>query len=153
MKEHTICLAASAGGHISQLLKLSDAWQESNVFFVTTTEVLRSKLQKRAPSYFVGESNRNNARKAFGVLYKCIKIILKEKPTIVISTGALHGCLLCILAKVICNAKIIWIDSITNVDKPSLSGRIIYHFSDLFIFQWPEHRKRYPKGEFVGCII
>ncbi len=148
-----ICLAASAGGHISQLLKLKDAWRDYEVFFVTTTEVLRDKLQSQAPACFVGESNRNHPLKALGVLVRCIRIIRQEKPTVVVSTGALHGCVICYLAKLLCQAKIVWVDSITNVEKPSLSGRLVYPLADLFILQWEELLAKYPKAEYAGAII
>ncbi len=153
MKKTKICLAASAGGHISQLLKLNKAWEGREFFFVTTTEVLRDKLQKQAAAYVVGESNRQHPLKALAVLGRCIKVIRTEKPAVVISTGALHGCVICYLAKILCGAKVVWVDSITNVARPSLSGRLVYRIADLFLVQWPELREEYPRAEFAGCII
>lgn len=153
MESNKICLAASAGGHISQLVKLAEAWSGQTVFYVTTTAVMKDKLERQAPAYFVGESNRRNPLKAMGVLGKCIRIIFKEKPTVVISTGALHGCLLCYLAKFICGAKVVWMDSITNVDRPSLSGRLVYPIANLFLVQWEGLSQEYPRAEYVGSVI
>ncbi len=153
MTKPKVCLAASAGGHMSQLLKLADSWAGGDVFFVTTTTVLRDKLQRQAPAYVVGESNRNSPVKALGVLGRCICTIMKEKPAVVISTGALHGCLICYLAKFLCGAKVVWIDSITNVDRPSLSGRLVYRIADLFLLQWPKLVNTYKNAEYVGTVI
>ncbi len=146
-------LAASAGGHISQLLKISEAWSGEDVCFVTTTEVLKTKLEKKAMAFFVGESNREHFFKTILVFFRCLSIILKTKPEVVISTGALHGCLLCYMAKCIFRSKVVWIDSITNTERPSLSGRLVYPVSDLFILQWQNLLEKYPKAEYYGTII
>jgi hypothetical protein len=59
---------------------------------------------------------------------------------------------MCCLGKIV-GAKVVWIDSITNVDKLSLSGRIVRYIADLFLVQWPELAERYKNVEFVGEII
>jgi beta-1,4-N-acetylglucosaminyltransferase len=45
------------------------------------------------------------------------------------------------------------VDSIANVDRISLSGRLIYYFADLFITQWPELTAKYPRAQFAGAIL
>lgn len=147
-----ICLAASAGGHTSQLLKLVESWNGYDVFSVTTTEVVREKLAKFGPVYVVGECNRQYPWRVVKVLLRCIGIVFKERPDVVISTGAAAGCILCLLGKMR-GAKVIWIDSITNVERISLSGRMVRHVADLFLVQWPDLVNRYKKVEFVGSLI
>lgn len=151
-KNLRICLAASAGGHTSQLLKLVESWNGYDVFSVTTTEVVREKLAKFGPVYVVGECNRQYPWRVVKVLLRCIGIVFKERPDVVISTGAAAGCILCLLGKMR-GAKVIWIDSITNVERISLSGRMVRHVADLFLVQWPDLVNRYKKVEFVGSLI
>ena len=86
------------------------------------------------------------------VFFKCVKIVVKERPDIVISTGAAAGCMICFLAKLM-KAKIVWIDSVTNVEKISLSGRMVRYISDLFLVQWPELTSKYKKVEYTGMLI
>ena len=147
-----ICLAASAGGHISQLLKLAESWNGYETFCVTTTEVVRDKLSKLGEVYVVGECNRQHPMKVVTVLLRCGRIIFKEKPDVVISTGAAAGCMLCFLGK-ITGAKVVWVDSITNVERISLSGRMVRYIADLFLVQWPELAGRYNRVEFVGTVV
>ena len=147
-----ICLAASAGGHVSQLIRISEGWKGHDTFCVTTTEVVRSKLSKFGRVYVVGECNRQHPIRVLMVLIRCIRIAFRERPDVVISTGAAAGCLLCMLCK-LRGAKIIWIDSITNVKKVSLSGRMVHFFADLFLVQWPELAEQYKNAEYVGAII
>jgi len=151
-KNLRICLAASAGGHISQLLKLAGSWNGYETFCVTTTEVVRDKLSKFGGVYVVGECNRQHPVRVIKVLLRCIRIAFRERPDVVISTGAAAGCLLCLLGKML-GAKIIWIDSITNVERISLSGRMVRCVADLFLVLWPELAGRYKKVEYVGAVV
>lgn len=151
-KRLRICLAASAGGHISQLLKLAESWNGYETFCVTTTEVVRDKLSKLGGVYVVGECNRQHPVRVIKVLLRCIRIVFRERPDVVISTGAAAGCMLCLLSKML-GAKIIWIDSITNVERISLSGRMVRCVADLFLVQWPELAGRYKKVEYVGAVV
>ena len=147
-----ICLAASAGGHLTELLRLSDSWKKYETFFVTTVPVVRDNLQTSGNIYVVGECNRQHPIRVLKVFLKCLKIALKERPNVVISTGAAAGCMICYLAK-LGGARIIWVDSITNVERISLSGRMVRHIADLFLVQWPELVKKYNNVEFIGSVI
>jgi UDP-N-acetylglucosamine:LPS N-acetylglucosamine transferase len=77
---------------------------------------------------------------------------LREKPNVVISTGASAGCIMCFFGKLL-GAKVIWMDSITNVDRISLSGRIVRHIADLFLVQWPELTAKYKNIEYLGAVL
>jgi UDP-N-acetylglucosamine:LPS N-acetylglucosamine transferase len=81
-----------------------------------------------------------------------LKVVLRERPDVVISTGAAVGCIVCFLGKLL-GAKVVWIDSITNVERISLSGRMVRYIADLFLVQWPELAKRYDNVEYVGVVI
>ena len=151
-KNLRICLVASAGGHLSQLLKLSQSWSGYDTFFVTTAEVIKEKLSQYGPVYVVGECNRQHLIKLMKVFIHCIKVTLRERPNVVISTGATAGCILCLLAK-LARAKVIWIDSIANVEQLSLSGRLVRPFADLFLTQWSDVAKQYNNVQYVGEII
>jgi UDP-N-acetylglucosamine:LPS N-acetylglucosamine transferase len=76
-------------------------------------------------------------------------ILLKEKPDVIITTGA-HTCVpMCYLGKIF-KKKIIYIESFAKVKTPNLSGKLVYPIADLFIVQWPELLKYYPKGKYLG---
>jgi len=147
-----ICLAASGGGHLSQMLKLSDSWQKYETFYITTAEIVREQLQRFGRVYVVGECNRRSLWRTVKVLLHCMKIIFLERPDVVISTGAAAGCISCFLGKLI-GAKVIWVDSITNVERLSVSGRMVKFISDLFFVQWPELTAKYRGVQFAGTVI
>jgi UDP-N-acetylglucosamine:LPS N-acetylglucosamine transferase len=147
-----ICLAASAGGHLTQLLKLSDCWNDHEVFWVSTLGSAVQKIQKFGRFYIIGECNREHPWQVLRVLKNCIRIILKEKPDVIISAGAGPACLLCIVGKLL-GAKIVWVDSIANVERLSLSGRIIRPLADLILSQWPEVAKKYKSVCYAGNLL
>jgi UDP-N-acetylglucosamine:LPS N-acetylglucosamine transferase len=152
MKTKKLCLAASAGGHLSQLLSLQPVWQGYEVVCVSTGTMVREKLEAMGRTYIVGECNRQHPLKTCGVLWKCIRIVLMERPDIVLSTGAAAGFLMCFLAKLL-GAKIVWVDSIANAKTMSMSGRMIRPFADLILSQWSDVATKYPGVKYVGEII
>jgi UDP-N-acetylglucosamine:LPS N-acetylglucosamine transferase len=147
-----LCLAASSGGHLNQLLKLVQCWKRYDSIYITTTEVVRDKLKELGCVYVVGECNRQQPLKVMEVLFKCLKVMIHERPDVVISTGAAAGCIMSFLGKLF-GAKVIWIDSITNVKRISLSGRMVRYIADLFLVQWSELAEQYKNVEYVGAVI
>lgn len=137
---------------MSQLLKLAESWEGRQTFYMTTLSSIWSVQEKQARVYVVGECNREHLVRVIVVLFKCMRVILRERPDVVISTGAAVGCIVCFLGKLL-GAKIVWIDSITNVDQISLSGRMVRHIADLFLVQWPELVEKYKNVEYVGEIV
>jgi UDP-N-acetylglucosamine:LPS N-acetylglucosamine transferase len=102
--------------------------------------------------YTVGECNREHMLRVIVVVLRCINIILRERPDVVISSGAAVGCIMCFLGKLL-GAEIIWLDSITNVERISLSGRMVRYIADLFLVQWPELAEQYINVEYAGEVI
>ena len=151
-KKIKICLTASAGGHLVQLLRLKKSWEGFETFYVSTVEVVKDKLSQAGQVYIVGECNREHPFVTAKVLWRCFKVVLHERPDVVISTGAAPGFLMCFLGKLF-GAKIIWIDSIANVKRLSMSGKMIRPFCSLFLTQWEELQDNNKKIEYAGSVI
>ncbi len=147
-----ICLAASAGGHLTQLLRIADSWAGYETFWVTTNELVAERLKQQGCVHIVGECNREHPLKVVKAFFKCVKILLGERPDVVISSGAAPGFLMCVLGK-ISGAKVVWLDSITNVERLSLSGRMIRPFADLILTQWSELAENDSKIEYAGQVV
>jgi UDP-N-acetylglucosamine:LPS N-acetylglucosamine transferase len=151
-KKLKIGLVASAGGHLTQLRKVAKGWSGHSIFWVTTADIVGSSLAATGQVYLVGECNRKHPLRVVSVLLRCIRIVFRERPHVIISTGAAPACVCCFLAKLL-GAKVVWVDSITNVERISLSGRMIRPIADLFLVQWPELADKYRGVEYVGAII
>lgn len=134
-KNQTKVLAiASAGGHWTQLLRLKPAFDEFQLIFVTTKESFASTVEGHE-FFVVPEANRWQKFKLIKLFFCVVKTVLKTRPNVVVSTGAAPG-LMGIIAGKLIGGKTIWIDSIANVEKLSLSGKIAVFFADRVYTQW-----------------
>jgi hypothetical protein len=147
-----IGLVASAGGHLNELLKVTQDCINDNTFAVTTWAAVNGALRRVGRVYAVGECNRRHPFRVMIMLLRCVRIVLSQRPDVIVSTGAAVGCVMCLLAK-LTGARVIWLDSITNVERLSLSGRLVRPFADLFLVQWPELAQGYRGVEYIGAVI
>jgi len=76
-------------------------------------------------------------------------VALVEKPDVVITTGAGIAVFFCVFAKLL-GAKLIFIESMAKIERPTLTARFLYPFADLFIVQWPNLLRFFPRARFEG---
>ena len=146
-----ICLACSAGGHLTELLQLKAAWQNYKRFYVSDMRSNALSLRKKEKVYFV-VCPRRNPVKLLANFFQSFYVFLKERPSVVISTGADTAIPFCLIAKFF-RRKVVFIESFCRIKEPSLSARIMYRFADLFLVQWPENKQFFPKAEFSGSVF
>lgn len=155
MRPLRICVGASAGGHMNELLRLLDnagGWRDRPSVYITTNGVLAEKLGKLGKTYVIGECNRYHPIEALKIILRGVSIMAKDKPDVVITTGSMPMAMICAVAKAF-RKKVVWIDSIANTEHFSASGRLVYRFADLFLTQWPELAERDRKAEFAGELL
>ena len=148
----TVCIGASAGGHLSQLLRLAPAWAGYRVIGVSTLELARPSLTAFGPVFVIGECNRHHPLRALAVVWRCVRIVRQYRPDVVVTTGSLPLAILCLVAR-LWRARIVWIDSVTNVTRLSMSGRLVRRFADLVLTQWPALAARYRRVEYAGALV
>lgn len=154
ISDKKILLAASAGGHLSQLLQVRSAWGDyKNCVYVSSSEAVREKLMILGKTYITKECNRQQPVRTLKVLIQSFDIVIRERPYIIISTGAAPGLLCCFWAKLLCRSKIVWLDSIANTQTLSMSGRLIKPFADLILTQWGDVAVKYRNVEYTGSVI
>ena len=135
-KKLIVFAVASIGGHWVQLLRIAKALEkEFDVVYMSTHEKCATMVEGRV-YYSMNDFSRWDFYKMFPELLHSIYIICKEKPSIVITTGAAPG-LVCLFAAKICGIRTVWIDSIANVEHISFSGRIASKFASRIYTQWP----------------
>lgn len=130
-----ILAIASAGGHWIQLLRLMPAFEGKEVIFMSTHNSF-SETVKGHDFFVVPDASRWNKLRLIYMGFVMVRLVVRIKPDLIVTTGAAPG-LMGILAGKIVGARAIWIDSIANVEKISLSGRIALLFADRTYTQWP----------------
>lgn len=147
-----ICLVGSSGGHLTHLYMLKPTWEQYDRFWVTfDKEDAKSMLkdERMYPCYYPTNRNIKNLIKNTFVAWKVLR---KEKPDLIISSGAAVAVPFFYLGKLM-KKKLIYIEVFDRVDKPTLTGRLVYPIADEFIVQWDEQLKVYPKAKNFGSIF
>lgn len=152
MESDKVCLVGSSGGHLTHLYLLKPYWEEKERFWVTFgKEDAKSILEdeKMYECYFPTNRNIKNLIKN---TFLAIKIIRKEKPKLIISSGAGVAVPFFYIGKIF-GAKTIFIEVFDRIDKPTITGKLVYPVTDIFIVQWEEMKKVYPKAINLGGIF
>lgn len=152
-KNKKICFAASSGGHYEQLLMLKSLMDKYDSFIVTEKTDYNA-LIKGKKTYYLQQINRKEKRSILKFIMNflgSIKIMVKEKPNYMITTGVLAVIPLALLVKAT-GGKLIYIESFAKVSTPTLTGKFLYKFADQFYVQWPQMLEVYPNAIYVGGI-
>jgi UDP-N-acetylglucosamine:LPS N-acetylglucosamine transferase len=80
------------------------------------------------------------------------KVLRSYRPDVVISTGAGVAFPFFLMAKVL-RMKTVYLEVYDRIDSRTLTGRLCYPFSDLFLVQWDEQQPLYPKSQVVGRLF
>jgi UDP-N-acetylglucosamine:LPS N-acetylglucosamine transferase len=147
-----IILVCSSGGHLAHLYMLKPIWEKYDRAWVCfNKQDARSILGKEKFYHCAFPTNRNfkNFWKNF---FLAIKVIRKEKPDIIISSGAGVAVPFFWIGK-LHRTKNIYIEVYDRIDTGTLSGKLCYPVSDLFIVQWDDMKKVYKKAINLGSIF
>ena len=145
-----VLAVASGGGHWIQLMRLKTAFEGCQMAYVSTHQGYE-KLVDGAPFYKVTDGSRWSKLNLIKMAFEILSIVRKEKPDIIISTGAAPG-LFALMWGRLTGSKTIWLDSIANVEKISMSGRLIRPFAHLHLTQWEKlaNNKTLYKGNVIA---
>lgn len=147
-----ICLVGSSGGHLSHLYALKPFWKQHERFWVTfekedALETLKSETMY--PCYYPTNHNIKNLIRNTFVAWNVIR---KERPDLIISSGAAVAVPFFYIGKLF-GAKLVYVEVYDRIDKPTLTGKLVYPIADKFIVQWEEMKQVYPKAINLGSIF
>lgn len=144
-----VLAVGSAGGHWIQLMRLKRAFEGCDVTFVSTLD--QGRAVRNVPFHVVPDANRSEKRAMVMLILAMLRIVLAERPDVVVSTGAAPGYWALRIGRMF-GARTIWLDSLANVDELSMSGRLAGPFADMWLTQWP-HLARPEGPSFAGRVI
>ena len=151
-KDIKVCLVGSSGGHLDHLYLLKPFWENKDHFWATfDKEDTRTMLvgEKVYPVYF--PSNRSIKALIINTV-RAVKILRKERPDLIISSGAAPAVPFFYIGKLM-GIKTIYIEVYDRINKASLSGKLCYRVSDVFIVQWEQMKEIIPKAVYLGSIF
>jgi hypothetical protein len=142
---------ASGGGHWVQLQRLRPAFQGFDVAFVGVSELYEDDVQGHR-FHVIRDVTRWDKWGLVVLAVQLIVVLLRERPSVVITTGSAPGLLGLVLAKTLFRTRTVWIDSIANCERMSTSGMRARRFADVWLTQWPH--LAVPGGpDHVGAVM
>jgi beta-1,4-N-acetylglucosaminyltransferase len=159
-KSLRIALIATGGGHLRELIAVRRAYQHHDYFLISTPESrASSEVNRFSRQYFIWNTGAGSWRsKPFRFMRDLIhdlmtfhRVFLLEQPHCIISTGsgiAVPGFLIARLQGV----PTIYIESYARIHSLSLTGRICYHLSDLFLVQHRDLAKQFRRAIYSGTV-
>jgi UDP-N-acetylglucosamine:LPS N-acetylglucosamine transferase len=147
-----LLLVCSSGGHLLLLHQLRPWWEKHERSWVTFDKTdARSLLAGERIEWAHHPTQRNvpNLLRNMGLAWRVLR---RERPDVVVSTGAGVALPFFVLGRLL-RARTVFVEAYERVDRPSLTGRLVYPISNLMALQWEEQRRFYPRGELVGALL
>lgn len=152
VKNLKLCFICSSGGHLAELLPVGRRLgRDREHFWITFNNPMTENTLKDDRYYMVHDPVRNPLI-FLKLVFHSFFLFLKERPDIVITTGAGMAVPFSIITKLF-GKKLVFIESFCRTESPSLSGRALYMFADRFYVQWEQNLKHYGhKAEYSGSV-
>lgn len=153
-----VLFISSTGGHLTELLQLKPLFQKYDYHIITEKTKSTLSLKKEygeKVNYLIYGTKHHLLSYIWKTPINIIKSFyyyIKIRPKVVITTGAHTAVWMCYIAKVF-RSKIIYIETLANIETKTFAGKLIYPIADKFIVQWENMLKLYPKAIYGGWIF
>jgi beta-1,4-N-acetylglucosaminyltransferase len=147
-----ILLVCSSGGHLTQLYRLRSWWERHERTWVTFADAQAISLlqgERLIPAFAPTTRNIPNAIRNLGL---AIKVIRDQRPDVVLSDGAGVAFPFFLVAKAL-GVPTVYVEVYDRITRPTMTGKLCYPVADLFLLQWPEQVRNYPRGRVIGCLL
>ena len=147
-----VCLVGSSGGHLTHLYMLKPFWQDKERFWVTFDKADARSILEGETFYPCHYPTNRNLKNLLNNTVLAWKILRKEKPDLIVSSGAAVAVPFFYLVKLF-GAKTVYIEVFDRIDASTLTGKLVYPVTDKFVVQWEEMKQVYPKAVNLGSIF
>lgn len=145
-----VCVVSSCGGHLTEVRALRSAYEIWPHFYVLNDKALLP-ADMEGSTYFIAHSERD--WKFVLNLWEAWRILWRERPTVILSTGAGPAVPFALVGRWLFGCRIVFVETITRIHKPSMTGRIMYRLAHDFYYQWATLRDYFPNGKNGGPLL
>jgi UDP-N-acetylglucosamine:LPS N-acetylglucosamine transferase len=150
--EVDVLLVCSAGGHLLQLYLLHEAWAGRSHAWVTHgRDDARSLLAGSTVFYAYEPTTRNLANLARNLILAW-RVLRLTRPRVILTTGAAVSVPFAWMGR-LTGRRVVYIESLTRTERPSLSCRLVRPVANRRYVQWPELARAVPGARFVGNVF
>ncbi len=151
LKKKKLLLVGSSGGHLLQLLIVTQRLKDYSKVWVCFDKPDAEYFLKNESVYWCYHPTTRNLKNLFKNTLQSIKIILRERPEIILSSGAAVAIPYAWIGHFL-GVKIVFIEAFNRVRSRSVTGRLVYPVADLFCVQWASMLKLYPDAKYIGRL-
>jgi hypothetical protein len=149
-KSRKILAIASSGGHWIQLLRLRPAFAGAQVSYASVGNEAASAVS--GDRYFSFPDANRERKVALILQILCIAwIVMRVRPDVIVSTGASCGYVAIRIGRIL-GARTMFIDSLANAEKLSLSAELVNRHAHLLLTQWP-HLSTPDGPQYHGSVL
>ncbi|WP_189240724.1 PssD/Cps14F family polysaccharide biosynthesis glycosyltransferase [Planomonospora parontospora] len=145
-------LVCSTGGHLTQLHRLRPWYEQHERHWVTFEKADAESLLAGEEVTWAYHPTTRNLRNLIRNLWLAVKLVPRYRPDVVVTTGAGVAYPFFLLGRLY-GARTVYLEVYDRIDSGTLTGRLCYPLADLFLLQWPEQQRRYPRGVVVGQLL
>ncbi len=145
-------LVCSSGGHLLLLHQLQPWWEQQERLWVTFRKLDSESLlagEQVAWAYHPVTRNVGNFLRNLKLAWRVVR---EYRPNVVVSTGAGVALPIFVVARMF-KVKTVYVEAYERIESRSLTGRLCYPLSDLFLLQWEDQKRLYPRGEVIGRLL
>lgn len=152
-----VLFISSTGGHLSEMLQLKSMFENYDYHIITEKTKSNISLKedyKKRISFLIYGTKDHPISYPFKLLANCFKslyLYFRIHPDYIITTGAHTAGPMCLIGKIF-GSRVIYIETFANMNSKTVTGRLLYPFSDRFIVQWKEMKKQYKDAIDGGWI-
>jgi UDP-N-acetylglucosamine:LPS N-acetylglucosamine transferase len=147
-----VLLVCSSGGHLIQLHNLRPWWEGHERMWVTFKKLDSSSLLAGERVAWAHHPTTRNLRNLVRNLRLAWRLLRSFRPDVVVSSGAGVAFPFFLLARLL-RQKTVYVEVYDRIDSATMTGRLCYPLSNLFLLQWEEQRRSYPKGVVIGSLL
>jgi UDP-N-acetylglucosamine:LPS N-acetylglucosamine transferase len=135
-----------------QLHQLRPWWEKHERVWVTFDTTDASSLLANEATAWAHHPTTRNVPNLLRNLRLAWRLLRRERPDVVVSCGAAVAFPFFLAARVL-GIRTVYVEVYDRIELPTMTGRLCYPITSLFLLQWREQQRFYPRGRLIGGLL
>jgi UDP-N-acetylglucosamine:LPS N-acetylglucosamine transferase len=145
-------LVCSSGGHLQQLVLLREAWGDRSRLWITEDAADTRSVLQGEPAIFGDAPSSRSYRNLLKNTVRACRLLIRHRPAAVLTTGAGVALPFMWLGR-LAGAEVIYVESVTRIESPSATLRLVRPIANRVYVQWPELAQRVRGARYEGTVF
>jgi UDP-N-acetylglucosamine:LPS N-acetylglucosamine transferase len=147
-----VALVCSSGGHLAQLYRLEPWWREHDRVWITFDTADATSLLAGERVVWAHHPTTRNLPNAWRNLWLARRVLRAERPDVVVSDGAGIAVPFFLAARAL-GIRTVFVEVVDRIDTRTVTGSLVYPLTDLFMAQWADQVRLYPRAVEIGALL